>query len=510
MAVRFVVNGKRVEVESVDHHVTLLAWLRTVGLTGSKEACAEGECGACAVAVVASDAAGRTRFDPINSCLVPLPAVHGRTVVTVEGVAPGPGELHPVQREMVVAGGSQCGYCTPGFVVSLFCEYYRPGRSGTDPEAISGNLCRCTGYRPIIDVARRLAPPQPGDPRLDELAVAPAPLGPVDHEHVHAYEHAPGHAHAQAPAPAPVQGRQRFVRPTDLPSLLRLLSEDPQAIAIAGGTDLMVYANQRYERFPVLAAVDAIPELARFEVTPSEVVIGAGLTLTAVEERTSSSGDDPGALAIPMLRQLFPLFSSRLIRNRATLGGNLATASPIGDAAPALLALGAEVTLAARDGARRIPLADLFVGYRKTALRPGEVIVSIHVPRPLSRHQRFYKVSKRVLDDISTVAAAFALDLGADGRVERLRIAYGGVSATPLDATAPVGALAVGRPWDRETLAVLLDAVGPVGTPLSDHRGSAAYRRAMMGRLLEKLFAETASPPPAGSAFARDEGRAPA
>jgi xanthine dehydrogenase small subunit len=187
---------------------------------------------------------------------------------------------------------------------------------------------------------------------------------------------------------------------------------------------------------------------------------------------------------------LLPLFSSRLIRNRATLGGNLATASPIGDAAPALLALGAELTLDSAAGQRRMPLSEFFLGYRKTALAAGEWIASVHLPLPLPRLQRFYKVSKRVLDDISTVAGAFALELRQDGRVERLRVAFGGVAATPIRADA-LEPLAIGEPWNGETLSRLLEAARTLGTPLSDHRGSAEYRRAMIGKLLERFHAET-------------------
>src|SRR6187549_2611864 len=177
MALEFQLNGKEVTLGEVDPHQTLLHFLRARGLTGTKEGCAEGECGACAVAMRRTDTQGRPRFEPINSCLVPLAAVHDETVVTVEGIASPEGRLHPVQDAMVRAGGSQCGYCTPGFVVSLFCEYYRPGRDGFDPESISGNLCRCTGYRPIADVARALPAPAAGDPRLVQLGRRAAPLG---------------------------------------------------------------------------------------------------------------------------------------------------------------------------------------------------------------------------------------------------------------------------------------------------------------------------------------------
>jgi xanthine dehydrogenase small subunit len=496
MAVSFVLNGEPVQVAEVDPHVTLLAWLRASGRTGSKEGCAEGECGACAVAILRPAAGGRARFEAVNGCLLPLPAVHGRSVVTVEGVAgvgggagggggadaggvtsaeaAGAPRLHPVQQAMVQHGGSQCGYCTPGFVVSLFCEYYRPGRAAhsCDPEAIAGNLCRCTGYRPILDAARALPAPADtpdggtGDPHLAALRVAPPPPGALDHR----------------------GGGRRFVRPADLGALLAVLAGDPGAVPIAGGTDLMVYANQRHQRFATLVSLEAVPELRRFEVNAAEVVLGAGLPLSDLEDRLRAQH----AGLVPLLEQLWPLFSSRLIRNRATLGGNLATASPIGDAAPALLALDAQLTIAgAATATRRLPLADLFTGYRRTALAPGEVIVSVHLPRPLPAIQRFYKVSKRPLDDISTVAAAFALDLDADGRVARLRAGYGGVAATPLRAHA-VEARAAGKPWTRATLEELLDAAATVGTPIDDHRGSAAYRRAMVGTLLERFFAETA------------------
>jgi xanthine dehydrogenase small subunit len=454
MAVTFVLNGEKVTVgdgEPTDHHTTLLQWLRRRGLTGSKEGCAEGECGACAVALV-----GAGRLDPVNSCLLPVCALDGREVVTVEGVGGASGELHPVQRMMADTGGSQCGYCTPGFVVSLYCEYYRSGRAGYDPEAIAGNLCRCTGYRPIADVARALPAPTAGDPWPGRL---------------------------RAPPPALRDLREpRFARPVDLAGLFACLAEMPGAVLIAGGTDLMVYVNQRDDRYPAFISLEAVADLRRFEVGPGEIVIGAGLTLAEVDERLADAA---------MLRQLFPLFSSRLIRNRATLGGNLATASPIGDSPPALLALDATVTVAsAAGGARRLALADFFLGYRKTALGPGEVIVSVHLPLPLPAVQRFYKVSKRVLDDISTVAGAFALDLTPDRRVQRLRLAYGGVAATPLRAQA-AEARALGQPWTRETVAAVARELDGAGSPISDHRGSAAYRGRMMVRLLEKFAFET-------------------
>lgn len=472
--VAFEINGENVIVNDVDPHCTLLQWLRASGRTGSKEGCAEGECGACAVAFVQRGADGHVCYEAVNSCLVSLAEAHGRAIISVEGVSEGlrvarrePIRLHPVQESMVALGGSQCGYCTPGFVMSLFCEYYRPGRSGYDPDAISGNLCRCTGYRPIADVARSLPAPSPGDPFLERLR-APSP---------------------SLPEPSMGSDGAVFVRPRSLEEVVHVLSERPEAVVLAGGTDLFVYANQRGLRFPALVSLGAVPELQGFACTAAELVLGAGLSLSHVERLLAASPIAAGATA---LRELLPLFASRLIRNRATLGGNLATASPIGDAAPVLLALGAELRLASVRGERRLPLSEFFLGYRRTALAPGEVIVSVHIPLPLPRVGRFYKVSKRVMDDISTVAAAFTLELAPDGVVRRFTAAYGGVAATPL-AVPSLAELARGQPWAPATLDRLVAAVRELGSPLTDHRGSAAYRRAMLGKLLQRFYVDVSA-----------------
>src|SRR4051812_20592832 len=262
MGVRFVLNGKTVTADG-PAHLTLLQWLRAQGACGTKEGCAEGECGACAVALWNTEPGELgSHFEPINSCLLPLCALEGRELTTVEGIAESDGSLHPVQSAMVAAGGSQCGYCTPGFVVSLFCEYYRAGRTGFDPESISGNLCRCTGYRPIADVARAMPAPAAGDPRLADLA---APVVPKTH-----IDTGPG--------------AERFIRPTSLDDLFRCLAEPPGATLLAGGTDVMVGVTQKGDRHPVVVSLTAVPELRTFAVTPDAIVLGAGLTLTEVEE----------------------------------------------------------------------------------------------------------------------------------------------------------------------------------------------------------------------------------
>ena len=458
MAIAFTLNGRTIDAGDADPHQPLLHFLRGRGLTGTKEGCAEGECGACAVVLVTRDAEGRARYQPVNSCLLLLGSVAGHEVLSVEGLAQG-GELHPVQEAMVKHGGSQCGYCTPGFVMSLFAEYHRPGREAFDLEAISGNLCRCTGYRPIRDAAASLPMAPAEDPFQARLKAPPPELALVE-----------------------LANGKSYFRPTALADVFRLQQAHPAARLVAGGTDVVVDMNQRGLRFDGVISLENVAELLGLEWGDTEVRIGAGVSLSDVEHFVQGR--------LPMLEQLLPLFSSRLIRNRATFGGNLATASPIGDGPPALLALDAEVEIESAKGARRVPLASFFKGYRKTELGTGEVLKSIFVPLPLPRHQRFYKVSKRKLDDISTVAAAFALTTGKNATIESVRLAFGGVAATPVRATEAERAL-TGKPWNTESVVAAAAILSRSFSPIDDHRGSAAYRRAMISELFRKFAADT-------------------
>jgi len=445
------VNDEQRSLDGVAAYVSTLAWLRSGGLTGVKEGCAEGECGACAVMVARPHGDDGGEWTALNSCLVPALALSGCDVVTAEGLGT-PEDLHPAQREMAVRGGSQCGYCTPGFVCSMAAEYYRPTRTDFDLHAIAGNLCRCTGYRPIRDAALALGTPDDDDPLV---------------------------ARAAAPSRPAAVRRPDFVRPASLPELLDLLAERPEAVMVAGSTDWGVEANLRGSRAPVLVAIDALPELRGFELGES-VRIGAALSLTEVERRLDG--------AVPLLDQLFWQFASRLIRNAATLGGNLGTASPIGDSPPALLALEADVVIAGRDGVREVPLAEFFTGYRETALGAGEVITAVRFARRRPTLTAFHKIAKRRLDDISSVAVAYALDL-EDGVVARARIGLGGVAATPLRALATEAALE-GEPWNPDTVERAARVLAGEGTPMDDHRASAAYRSAMLGQSLRRLFHE--------------------
>jgi xanthine dehydrogenase small subunit len=322
-----------------------------------------------------------------------------------------------------------------------------------------GNLCRCTGYRPLRDAALGLGAPPDDD--FQRRLQRPAPG-------VRAFSL----PHAEF----------AFERPASLTDCMALLDAHPEACMVAGATDLAVEANLRGRRWPLLVSLEAVPELRAFHDSGGEIEIGAGLTLSEIEAQWVN--------APPVMHEWFELFASPLIRNRATLGGNLATASPVGDAAPLLLALDAQVNLAGRGGRRRIPLAEFFRGYRQTAIRPGEVMVSVSIPKPYPESIAFFKVAKRALDDISTVAAAYAVTLDGRGRVAHCRIAYGGVAATPLRVYAAEDAL-TGLVWGEPAIRVAQRAIAAALHPMSDHRGSAEYRMAVAQTLLEKFLHQT-------------------
>jgi xanthine dehydrogenase small subunit len=360
---------------------------------------------------------------------------------------------------MAAAGGSQCGYCTPGFVMSLFAEQYRIGRTGAcDPDALGGNLCRCTGYRSIRDAALALGPAPDGMFR-ERLSRAAPVLGPE------AYSH----------------GDARFARPRNLEECLAMLAGEPEARLLAGGTDLAVESNLRGRRWGRLVSVEAIAELREFSDTAEYVRIGAALTLNEIAEWWSGAPE--------AFQQWLPLFASPAIRNRATLGGNLATASPIGDGAPLLAAFDAKVHASGPNGRRMLPLSEFFPAYRRTALGPGELITAIEIPKPLPAFSRFYKVAKRRMDDISTVAAGLSLDWNSAGRIARARFAFGGVAPVPLRAQAAEEAV-TGERWNEATVTRVQSILARTLKPISDHRGSAEYRLAMAQSLIERFWWE--------------------
>ena len=532
MEPQLVVNGRTRVLGEVGGHVTLLEWLRADGLTGCKEGCAEGECGACAVLVARPDGPDRSRWVAINACLVPAAAFDQQEVVTAEGLGR-PGDLHPVQREMADRGGSQCGYCTPGFICSMAAEYYRPGRAaagaspdgnGTGPRhygagpGANGNAA-ATGSAPASGApeARTAAGPRcpgaattttpstgrtgstctpcpatcAGAPGTGRSRTRPTRWGSPTPQ-------TPSWAGWPQPAPAPAvtttsSTQGSFVRPASLAGVLELLAVNPDARLVAGSTDWGVELNIRHSRAALTIGIDRIPELREFAVRADYIDLGAALSLSEIEHRLAG--------LVPLLDDLFPQFASRLIRNGATLGGNLGTASPIGDSPPVLLALDASLVLASATGEREVLLADYFTGYRQSVRQPGELVKTIRIPRPLAPITAFHKIAKRRFDDISSVAVAYALTLdgGAGGagrasrtggvRVASIQIGLGGVAATPLRAVAAEQAL-TGQLWTQETVAAAADTMAQAGTPMSDHRASDRYRTAMLRNSLLKFYAQ--------------------
>jgi len=465
--IRFLLNGEPVEVRDPDPSATLLDWLRgPAGLHATKEGCREGDCGACTV-VLARPRAGRLEFLPVNSCLVLLASVDARLVITAEGLAEG-GKLHAVQQAMVDHHGSQCGFCTPGMVMSLFAFQHSKDGPGKVHEALGGNLCRCTGYRPIVDAARVCGEAPDDRWTRDEVALVAALEKLRRAEMIEVGR----------------DGRV-FVLPTTLPEVLKAVAERPAAWVTAGGTDVSLRITKLNQVPDAVILTDRVEALRTIGETDEALTIGAAVTY---------------AEALPALDRLAPDFGklvrrigSRQIRALGTLAGNIGNASPIGDSTPPLLALGASLLLASVEGEREVPLDDFFVGYRKTLLRPGEIITAIRIPRPAPGSRLFcHKVAKRFEEDISTVSAAFSLTIEG-GRVTAARIAHGGMAATPKRARAMEGAL-IGRPWNGETVDAAARTIDADLTPMSDFRGSADYRRSVAANLLRRVYIQSTSP----------------
>lgn len=449
--IRFTLNDEPVEISDVPPMMTLLDWLRDLrGLRGTKEGCAEGDCGACTV-VLERDG----RRDAINACIVLLGQVDGQSVRTVEGLRGADGGRHPVQVAMAEADATQCGFCTPGFVMSAVA--FATAGATTDPDtihdALAGNLCRCTGYRPIVDAMTRVA----------GLVLEPPPAAP-----------------AVPPRPASIAFGSVFFAPRTLGELLALRAEYPEALLLSGGTDLGLLASR--SRTPPKHAIHLqhVPELSAIATTVDRITIGAAATYAAAAPTLIE--------AFPALRAYLSRLGSRQIRNMGTIGGNIGTASPIGDMPPVLLALEASLTLVSQRGAREILLDDFFLDYRKTALAPDEIILGISMPQ-LWEGETFHcdKVSKRRDQDISTVAGAYRVRL-RNGKIEEARLAFGGMAATPRRARMTEAALL------KDGFAAAIATVASDFRPVDDWRGSAAYRLRVAANLLRRLELRLADP----------------
>ncbi len=462
-AIRFSLNGRSVTVTGESTQTTLLDWLRANGTTGPKEGCAEGDCGACSLAMLDRDADGEPAWRAFCSCITLLPMIDGRELLSVEGLAEG--GPHPVQCAMADRYGSQCGYCTPGFVMSMFEGFHRDDHDEAHriADQLHGNLCRCTGYRPIRDAM--------GD--------ALKHRDTSDRFHLRLHEPVPERPSLSVRG----KGGERFDRPETLDELLALRAEFPDAVLVAGATEVGVELNKKPRAFPHLISTEAVRELHAIEVGEEQARIGGAATLTEIEEKLGGP--------IPGLGKMLSVFASRQIRNRATLAGNLVTASPIGDLAPVLLSHDAVVELASVRGRRTVPLADFFLAYRKTAMERDEVMVAVVVPLdPIPelpyRHADSFKVSKRREMDISAVAGAFVVDVGVANTITRARLAFGGVAATPVRAKRTEAAL-IGLPFTVDGIRPALAILGDEFTPITDARGGADYRRQLIPNLFEKF-----------------------
>ena len=476
--IRFLLNRELRVEDRLDPNLTVLNYLRQhLGKTGTKEGCASGDCGACTVVVgelVGAEGAERIRYRTLNSCLTFVSALHGKQLIVVDDLKHR-GELHGVQQAMVDCHGSQCGFCTPGFVMSLFALQKNSAgetaeqRKAEAYEALAGNLCRCTGYRPILDAAEQSCR-QPCRDQFDAQqaqtisrlkAIAPTQTGELN------------------------SGDKRCLVPLTVADLADLYSSHPEARLLAGGTDLALEVTQFHKTLPVMIYVGHVAELKRIEKTASHLEIGAATPLT----------DCYGALneEYPDFGELLHRFASLQIRNQGTLGGNIGNASPIGDSPPLLIALDAQIVLRQGERQRSMALEDYFIDYRITARQDSEFIEKIIVPRASSDWAfRAYKVSKRLDDDISAVCGAFNLSI-EDGVVSGVRIAFGGMAAIPKRARACEAALR-GKPWNQASIERACQALAEDFTPLSDFRASKEYRLLTAQNLLRKYFIELQTP----------------
>ncbi|MCB2110074.1 MAG: xanthine dehydrogenase small subunit [Rhodobacteraceae bacterium] len=444
--IAFLLSGNPVSVRADAPTRTLLDWLReTRGLTGTKEGCNEGDCGACTVMVTDADG---TRA--LNACILFLPQLHGRAVRTVEGLTGPQGEMHPAQAAMVDHHGSQCGFCTPGFVMSLATAQ---ANGATDhDDLLAGNLCRCTGYAPILRAAEAIAgTPAPawiGD-EVADLAAGPAPFAPASAAELASWYQA-----------------------------------HPDATLIAGATDVGLWVTKQLRDLPEVAFLHACSDLKRIESTADGLRIGAGVTIAALRKAVRESH--------PSFAELLRRFASEQVRGAATIGGNIANGSPIGDAPPALIAMGARLTLRRGEARREIPLEDFFLDYGRQDRAPGEFVEAVTIPATAPA-LACYKLSKRFDQDISAVCGCFNLHVSGS-TIDSARIAFGGMAGIPKRA-ATVEAALTGQPWTLATIEAALPAFAADFAPLTDMRASAGYRLETAANMLLRHFHERQGQP---------------
>jgi xanthine dehydrogenase small subunit len=467
-AVRFVLDGQLVTACNLPRTMTVLEYLREAAhRTGTKEGCAEGDCGACTVVLgeLAADGS-RVGYRAVNSCIRFLPTIDGHELVTVESLLAQDGSLHPVQQAMVDHHASQCGFCTPGFVMSLFALYLQVAAPTREQvlDALSGNLCRCTGYRPIIEAGCRMGSyPPPAHWSRD------APTSSLHRDALLAIRR--NHS-LRLPG---------FYAPRTVDELAAALDSDPDALVLAGGTDVGLWVTKQLRDLPAIVYIGEVAQLKHVRHEAAGLVVGAAVSLTQAWGEIVA--------AFPQLAEQAQRFGSPPVRNSGTLCGNLANASPIGDCIPILIALGAELELRRGARTRRLPLEHFYVGYQRKELAPGEFIAAVMVPAPsLSQWVASYKVSKRFDQDISAISAAFVVQVEG-GRVAAARIAFGGMAAVAARALLTESAL-LGAGWNQSSIETAVARLADDFQPLTDLRASGAYRLQAAGNLLRRFYFE--------------------
>lgn len=480
--IRFILDGEVVSVDNPDPTRSVLQYLREdLNRCGTKEGCAEGDCGACTV-VVGDLVDGRLRLRSINACLLLIPMLHGRLLITVESLQQGSQSLHPVQQAMVDSHASQCGFCTPGFVMSLFALYKQqdhPVREQIE-DALSGNLCRCTGYRPIIEAAETMHDLPPGDgpdwlygAQSDVSQVADL-VGRLLRIKPNSTLHIDHHA-------------VQYFAPTTIERLDQLRKQYPEATLVAGNTDVGLWINKQLRDLPVMIHFGLVDELKHITVNDNEISIGAAVSLTDAFETLTDY--------FPALTDLFRQFASLPIRNAGTLAGNVANGSPIGDAMPALLVLDTEVILSSVSGKRRVALKAFYLGYQQKDMAADEWVEAVVIPKPSpnsTSRLASYKVSKRFDQDISAVCSAFYLELDVNRVIRQVRFAYGGMAAIPKRADNTEQVL-LGKVWNKSALQLAMETVTEDFQPLSDLRASVNYRIKLAANLIRRFYLETTS-----------------
>jgi xanthine dehydrogenase small subunit len=469
--VRFILNDRDVSLADIAPDLALLDWLRlSKNLKGTKEGCAEGDCGACTVLVGKRVGTGLV-YEGVNACIRFVGSLDGCHVVTVEHLSPDAARLHPVQQALVDFHGSQCGFCTPGFVMSLYGLWMKsPNPSDAEIEkSLQGNLCRCTGYEAIMRSARAISSygKASNDPLAKERAAILAKLAVMDDG-----------ARVEIG-----EGKNRMIIPANVDDLADVLEAEPKATVVAGSTDVGLWVTKLMRDISPVVFIGKLEGLRTISERDGVISIGAGVTYTEAFELL--------AARIPALGTLIDRIGGEQVRNMGTIGGNIANGSPIGDTPPPLISLGARLTLRKGKQRRTILLEDFFIAYGKQDRQPGEFVEAVHVPVP-AKGEFFaaHKITKRRDEDITAALGAFHLKLAPDNAVASIRIAYGGMAATPKRAKAVEAALA-GKPWTEATVEAALDAYRQDFTPLTDMRATAEYRMLAAQNLLRRFFAET-------------------